>query len=158
MLWFDMSTLWMRRWRKTGIRLAFQVRVFFFNSRCKLSVPELASWQRAHAGPPPGDISLRYPFFSCLCPRRLASKPTSCLAWQTVSTLSTVNTDFSSAPKADYWRCFQHGVKAAEKYWFLPHYNGVPPVLRKNEKNDTMQHACSAFFGRTTLPVLYFLY
>lgn len=71
----------------------------------------------------------------CLCPRRLASKPTSCLAWQTVSTLSTVNADFfSSAPKADYSRCFQHGVKPAEKYWFLPHYTGGPPVLRENEK------------------------
>lgn len=76
----------------------------------------------------------------CLCPRRLASKThvVSGLADSEASTLSTVNADFffffPSATKADYSRCFRHGVKPAEKYWFLPHYTGGPPVLRENEK------------------------
>lgn len=81
MLWLDKSTIWLRRSMKTGNKPALKVSVLFPSEpRCKLSLAELASWQRAHAGPPPGDISLRYPFFSCLCPRRLASKPTSRLA------------------------------------------------------------------------------
>ncbi len=56
MLWFDKYTLWIRCSRNTEIKLTFQVSALFFQSRWKVSVPELASWQRAHAGPPPGDI------------------------------------------------------------------------------------------------------
>lgn len=94
MLWFDERTRWIRRSRKTEIELTFQVSAPLSKSRWKVSVPELASWQRAHAGPPPGDISLRYPFFSASVPEGWLAKPTSCLAWQTASTLSTANAVF----------------------------------------------------------------
>lgn len=75
MLWFDKCAVYIRRWTKTGIKLTFQVSVVLFKPRWKVSVPQLASWQRAHAGPPPGDISLRYPFFSASVPEGWLANP-----------------------------------------------------------------------------------
>lgn len=71
----------------------------------------------------------------CLCPRRLASKT------HVVSGLADSEHPFNrecrfspAHRKRIISRCFQHGVKPAEKYWFLPHYTGGPPVLGENEK------------------------
>lgn len=75
MLWFDKCGVWIRRPRETGIKLTSQVSILLYKSRWKVSLPQLASWQRAHAGPPPGDISLRYPFFSASVPEGWLASP-----------------------------------------------------------------------------------
>lgn len=158
MLWFEERTLWIRRSRKTEIELTFQVSAPLSKSRWKVSVPELASWQRAHAGPPPGDISLRYPFFSASVPEGWLAKPTSCLAWQTASTLSAANAVFLRRTESGLFTMFSAWCETrGEILVFTPLYWRTARAWWKWKK-DTMQHACSAFFGSTTPLVLYFLH
>lgn len=146
---------WIYRSRNSEINLPFQVSAFLFISRWKVSLPQLASWQRAHAGPPPGDISLRYPFFFASVPEGWLANPrrvwpgrqrTPFQAWIFQRTKSGLFTMFSA------W-CKTRG----EILVFTPLYWRTARAWWKWKK-DTLQHACSAFFGSTTPLVEYFLY
>lgn len=158
MLWFDNCAVYIRRSRKTEIKLTFQVSVHLSESRWKVSVPQLASWQRAHAGPPPGDISLRYPFFSASVPEGWLANPPSCLAWQDSEHPFNRQCRFFQRNKSGLFTMFSAWCKTrGEILVFTPLYWRTARASWKWKK-DTMQHACSAFFGSTTPLVLYFIY
>lgn len=158
MLWFDRCAVYIRRSRKTEIKLTFQVSAPFF----QIQVESVATTARLLATGTRGSSSRGHltpvSVLLCLCPRRLASKPTSCLAWQTASTLSTVNADFFQRNKSGLFTMFSAWCKTrGEILVFTPLYWRTARASWKWKK-DTMQRACFAFFGSTTPLVLYFLY
>lgn len=139
MLWLDTSTIWSRRSMKRGNKPAVKVSLLF------TPIPGVDCLYQSS---PPGNghtrVLLRGTSHSGIrsspasVPEGWLANPRRvwpCTPWAPFQSRTLlVFFPLPSAPKADYSRCFQRVGKPAEKYWFLPHYNGVPPVLRENEK------------------------
>lgn len=158
MLWFYKCAVFIRRRRKTEIKLTFQVSVH----SSKIQVKSVGSTARLLATGTRGSSSRGHltpvSVLLCLCPRRLASKPT------VVSGLADSEHPFNR--QCRFFQRNRSGLFTMFSAWcktrgeilvFTPLYWRTARASWKWKK-DTMQHACSAFFRSTTPLVLYFLY
>lgn len=159
MLWFYSCTVWIRRSRKTEIKLTFPGECSSFSNpgvgtaARLLATGTRGSSSRGHLTP----VSVPL----CLCPRRLASKThvVSGLARQTDSEHPfNRKCRFFQRTKSGLFTMFSAWCKTrGEILVFTPLYWRTARAWWKWKK-DTMQQACCAFFGTTTPLVLYFLY